>query len=142
MSPQLRSLADLSLHDWQVIQSPAEAWQVIAGSRGVNLRVWESFLLLPLRKGNDVRLLLYALWDKLRVVAAGPQWRRKRSDTKPVYWLYDEVDRVPSPSDRYIHRVFLSDGTVRVIRFATCHVFRLSAARDSNGLGDRRRKSA
>jgi hypothetical protein len=145
MPASVRQLSTLSLHDWELTQNPVEPDPAVQGLTAVDVPFWLKFTAVGLRKAQEVIVLFYLLWDDVRTRAPHPRWCRQQSPNGQPYWLYDEIDRDPSTTDKYVHRVFFSDGTVREIPFTSCYVYRFSA----EGLrgvptraGSRRKKSA
>lgn len=147
MPAPVREVSELSLHDWELIESQAAFEQAVPAAPQMRLPLWLSFAAIGVRKQHEVIVLFYLLWDEVRTIGPDRDWDRELSPSGKVYWLYDEIDHVPSTLNQYVHRVLFSDGTVRQIPFSACYVYRFSSAdlqmeRAPTPIRARRKKSA
>ena len=133
---RVRELAELNLHDaellrWQEVDTPVAAAPADWAKR-LPHPYWLPQSILSLRQGDTLVTLIYHLADNVRTNPAPNGWpfSKVRAD-----WLYDEVDVAPAPQGSFLHRVFLSDGRVLEIPFASVVIhtapLRLTAARHS-----------
>jgi hypothetical protein len=104
-----RQLAELLLHDAEVLSFDPEA--EIAGE---DVALPMPLALLTLGHGGEILSLIYSLWDGVRESPAPTEWP---FTTSSLQWLYDELDAVDGPSERFMHRILLSDGTSIEIPF-------------------------
>jgi len=121
MPSELRDLANISLHDWELTRI-VRHHDTATPSGSADLPLWQSTAWIALRQGDELVVLSYVLWDKVQNVAAPKNWSFSK---KRVHWLYDELDRVGGQCDRLIHRVLLSNGVTLGIPFSTCIVRRI-----------------
>jgi hypothetical protein len=130
MPSQVSRLADLSLHDAQVL---ARSEEIQAGGPAfldfpLPLSLWTAVAVVTLKREEEVISLIYCLWDRVQESPAPEGWRfsRARED-----WLYDEVDVAPGRRGAlFLHRILLSTGATLVIPFTSVviHRFTLPAA--------------
>lgn len=114
MPYQLRSLSDLSLHDAEILcLYDAETLGIkqeamVKPHSSIFPTVPPSFV-LTLRQHKNAILLIYSLWDRVRLSPPSPAWRFSKSH---IHWLYDEIDRVNGHQGCFWHRILMSDGAV------------------------------
>ena len=120
MPPHVRKLADLNLHDAELISldQPVEPFFSTVESAPA----WTAFGILPLKQGDEIVSLIYALWDSVREYEAKEDW--PFSKFRP-HWLYEEVEVAPNKPWHFFHRILLSDGRVIEIPFVSALIHRL-----------------
>lgn len=109
----VRKLAELCLHDWEVLAVHQEIEPSFPSP------LWSAVAVVSLRRQDQVAVLVYALWDRIREHPAAPAWP---FSGERKHWLYDELDVAADPRGPFLHRVLLSDGTVLEIPFASSFV--------------------
>jgi hypothetical protein len=113
MPSQVRSLADLCLHDAEIL---AREDPIVPHSLLPKLgpfAFWSGFAILSMRQGRQVVSLIYVLSDRIREhLSEGWPFSKQR-----IYWLYDEADISLRHQGMFFHRVFLSCGTTLEIPF-------------------------
>ncbi len=110
MPPQIRHLAKLSLHDWELVSVDADP-VTTASTASVEVR-----------HDGQLIVLFYVLWDTVQRLASPENWS---FSGERVHWLYDELDRTGNRGGQLIHRILLSDGTTLTIPFSACFVKRI-----------------
>jgi hypothetical protein len=128
MPSQVRKLAELCLHDAELLACSQEVEPILSPMDlffpGPH---WSAVAVLALKEDNQVTLLIYVLWDRLREFPPRPDWHFSK---ERKHWLYDEVDAAGQRSDigrplgLFVHRILFSDGTVLEIPFASVLVHR------------------
>jgi hypothetical protein len=111
-----RQVANLSLHDWDVIAVKAPE-----AKRGEGLG---PSAIVAARQNNDLVVICYTPIQKVKVIDAPTAWPVSKGR---VQWLYDELDAKSETSKSLVHRVLLSDGTTLVIPFSHCAVVKLNS---------------
>lgn len=121
MSPQVRKLAGLCLHDAELLacdQAVEPAFPFPFEPFGFP-PLWSAMAVVSVKHEGQVTSLVYALWDRLREYPAAAGWPFSRART---HWLYDEVDLAPGPRPAFLHRILLSDGRVLEVPFLSAFV--------------------
>ena len=72
-----------------------------------------------LKRDSQMLLLIYCLWDRVRVQSAPEAWRFSKLRE---HWLYDEIECIQDRRPLYLHRVLFSTGTSLEIPFITAVV--------------------
>ncbi len=108
---QLESIADLSLHDWNLVTLKS------------NPSGRADSAVLGLKQNKEMVFLYYTLTRKLRTVDAPAGWSPSKAR---VHWLYDELQ---ASGDDLTHNILLSDGTTLVIPFSSCQVWPVNAGK-------------
>ncbi len=125
MPAPVKELAKLDLHDAELlaVERKAETW----GFFPLHIEL----AILSLKQGDEVRSLIYFLWDQVRQSRSKASWPFSKQHK---HWLYDEVDTSPSHRGAFLHRVLLSDGTVMEIPFVSVqiHGFSLNEKREND----------
>ncbi len=124
----VRSLADLRLHDAEVV-APIE--EIASGGLGPAAEVitplqtpaWSAMAVMTVKHRGEFITLIYNLWDRIRQDAPPPDWPFSQY---PVYWLYDELDLSADAKWPIIHRVLFSDGTVIEVPFQSVAIHKFS----------------
>jgi len=136
MPPQVRKVADLCLHDYEVLgfqqefQSasplPEPFWPA---------PFWSAVAIMFLKREQTLRFLIYVLWDRVREHEAKKDWPFA---AERKHWLYDEVDIEADQRGLFLHRVLFSDGMVVEIPFATAITTSLTLPASSEESATRR----
>lgn len=106
-----RAIADLPLHDWNLVR-------VVQDAAGPVLSAT-----IVLRHNDNLVILDYALTGKLQRIDSPRGWSLSK---RRVHWLYDELDKV-NDQGSFIHRVLFSDGTTLLVPFSTCRAMRVES---------------
>lgn len=112
---RVRELAELNLHDAELL-ARQDADTPISPEPTKFFPFWVPQSILSLRLGDTLVTLIYHLFDNVRTTPAPADWPFSKGR---VDWLYDEIDVSPEPRGAFLHRVFLSDGRVLEIPFAS-----------------------
>jgi hypothetical protein len=118
MPSQIRKLAELSLHDAEVLGFDKELESLIPFTEPFwheAWPIWSKAAVLFLRQDNTIRSLIYLLWDDIREYPPKEDWPFSKSRQ---HWLYDEFDLVDGRR-AFIHRILFSDGCIAEIPFAS-----------------------
>jgi hypothetical protein len=126
MPEQVRQIADLNLHDAEMLANDQRIEPVFALSPFQPFPVWSGSAILSFRHGDEIVSLIYSLWDRVRTHPARSDWPFSKQRT---HWLYDELDLSSNSRGMFLHRVLLSDGTILEIPFvsALLHTFLLES---------------
>lgn len=115
MTSQVRKLADLCLHDAEVLSFDQEAHAVGPLPDPVwPAPLWSALAILSFQSDAKVFSLIYLLWDGVREHAAPADWPFSKVRK---HWLYDEIDLAPDQRGMFVHRILFSDGSVLEIPF-------------------------
>src|SRR5438552_981381 len=137
MPSQVRKLAELSLHDAEILSRVEEIQP--GGPYGFPelpfpFPVWTAVAIVSVKDEEKIRSLIYCLWDRLRTHTFRENWP---FSTEREHWLYDEVDQVserrgPFFHGAFLHRILLSTGMVLEIPFTSVfvHEFSLTPAEE------------
>lgn len=99
-------LSGLCLHDAESIDttksySLSSTLGLIAVAQKAGEDLWKTYL------------LMYSLFSPIREIPAS-NWPLSQQG---LHWLYDELDVSSTASDRFVHRVLFSDGSIVVVPF-------------------------
>lgn len=119
LTPEVRSLTNISLHDADVLTFDPEA-----ELRSENALAPLSVALLTVRHQEEIISLIYSLSDCVRESRKPRKWPLAEGQ---VQWLYDEVDAIEGPTSRFVHRILLSDGRALEIPFYAVLIHRAEA---------------
>ncbi|HZT44058.1 MAG TPA: hypothetical protein VFA07_17970 [Chthonomonadaceae bacterium] len=114
MPYNLRNLSDLSLHDAEILAlHDAEilglSQKATIESHSSKIRNGAAVFVLTLWREEKVINLTYLIWDHVRLLPPGSDWRFSKAH---IHWLYDEFDRAGGQTDQFWHRILISDGSV------------------------------
>jgi hypothetical protein len=119
MPPAVQRLADLCLHDAEIIEireedvdtlRSANAAETVIAPPGLRLGI------LSARQEHQAVSIFYILKGSIREYAAPGNWPFSKERT---HLLYDEIDSDGDHPSGFVHRMLLSDGTVLEIAFGT-----------------------
>ncbi|HYH67309.1 MAG TPA: hypothetical protein VD866_21610 [Urbifossiella sp.] len=112
---RVRELSELYLHDAELLaQQDAVTPDSLAPTGSARVApFWVPQSILSLRQGDTLVTLIYHLRDNVRTTPAPHDWPFSKGR---VDWLYDEID---TSAESFLHRVFLSDGRLLEIPFAS-----------------------
>ncbi len=117
MPAQVRRLAELCLHDAEILGFDQETQSLFPGSEvSWPGPLWSVMAILSVEQGGTLRYLIYTLWDRVREYPASAAWPFSKARK---HWLYDEVDLAPDRREMFLHRILFSDGSVVEIPFAS-----------------------
>jgi hypothetical protein len=118
MPSQVRSVAELCLHDAELLACTQEVQSLFAQPVESSWPgpVWSAVAILSLRQAEKVWSLIYLLWDRLQEHPPKEDWRFSQSHK---HWLYDEVDLAADQRGMFVHRILFSDGSVLEIPFVS-----------------------
>jgi hypothetical protein len=134
MPPNVRRLSEkMCLHDAQLLGLQELALNGVAAP---SLPASLPTAVVSLRQADELKVLLYRLWDRIRQAASPKGW--KFSSQAP-HWLYDEVDWEKGDAGRFWHRILLSDGRMVAIPFADV-VVHSAPLKNASGLSRERAK--
>jgi hypothetical protein len=115
MPAQVEKLADLRLHDVEVLSCERDA-EPLPGGPALGSPPAPGWAIIPLGRDDAIVSLIYQLWDTPRRREYEGRWPFSKQNP---HWLYDEVDVDPSGDARFLHRVLFSDGTELEIPFTS-----------------------
>lgn len=118
MPSQSRPVADLSLHDWNLVKIVTNP--DTTGPGGV-----VTSASIVLKHNKCFVILWYFLRKKLQLIDAPKEWSLSK---RRVHWLYDELDATGSGQGSLVHRILLSDGTTLLVPFSDCRVLQVNAS--------------
>jgi hypothetical protein len=131
MPSQVRKLAELCLHDAELLACE----QVVEPSFSFEpfgmLPFWSAMAIVSARQDDQIKSLIYLLWDRIRENPSPADWPFSKAHT---HWLYDEVDLAPGQREAFLHRVLLSDGRVLEIPFVSVFVQSLPLSPPAEGI--------
>jgi len=129
MPAQVKQLATLNLHDAEVLANDERIEPLFTLSPFQPFPFWSGFVILSLRRGDEVVSLIYGLWDRVRTHPPRADWP---FSNQRIHWLYDELDVSSTPREMFLHRILLSDGTILEIPFLTVlvHTFALESTHE------------
>src|SRR5262249_18336580 len=84
---------------------------------------WTAVGIVSVRLGDDIVLLIYCLWDRIRQHPAPDDWPFSKLRE---HWLYDEVDISGERRGPFVHRILLSSGVELEILFTTVVIHRFA----------------
>jgi hypothetical protein len=127
MPSQVRKLAELCLHDAEVLAYDQQMQSFPLPEPFWPGPLWSAVALLSLKQGRSALSFFYSLWDPMRTCPPRETWRFSKLRK---HWLYDELDLAPGHRGMFLHRILLSDGSVLEIPFVSVlwHSFPLPAA--------------
>jgi hypothetical protein len=115
MPSQVRKVADLCLHDAEVLGFEQEVQSPFPFPESVSPTPhWSAVAILCLKQDRTILSLIYLLWDRIREYSAEKDWRFSKARK---HWLYDEVDVAADHRGAFLHRILFSDGSVVEIPF-------------------------
>lgn len=134
---EVEKLSNLCLHDANLLAFE-EPFEPIAPSNGAwagetangdtwvgetspppSLPVWTARAVISLRQGEQVTVLIYFLWDRVRHHAFPAKWPFSKEQK---HGMYEELDADPGLRGPFMHRILWSDGEVIEIPFAAVSI--------------------
>jgi hypothetical protein len=130
MPSQVRKVAELSLHDAEVLGMEFQSLSPLPEQFGPT-PLWSAMAILSLKQDRTIQSLIYTLWDRVREYPAQDGWRFSKTRK---HWLYDEVDITPDRHGTFLHRILFSDGAIVEIPFvsAIINTVNLPVAEDAS----------
>jgi hypothetical protein len=117
MPSQVRKVADLCLHDAEVLELQQEHQSFYPFPEPFwPGPLWSAVAILSLKQDKTIQSLIYMLWDSIREYPSQEGWHFSKSRK---HWLYDEVDLVADHREMFLHRVLFSDGSIVEIPFVS-----------------------
>jgi hypothetical protein len=114
---QVRKIADLNLHDFDVVGFDQELQSAFPVPEPFwPGPFWSAMAMLSVKQERNLRCLIYMLWDGIREYPARKDWPFA---TERRHWLYDELDIDDDRRGLFFHRIMFSDGAIAEIPFAT-----------------------
>jgi hypothetical protein len=116
MPSQVRNLAELCLHDAEVLGLQKEQPVFPLAEPFFPGPFWSVVAIVTLRQEQTIWTLIYLLWDRVREYPAREDWPFSRLRK---HWLYDEVDVARDFRGGFLHRILFSDGSIVEMPFVT-----------------------
>jgi hypothetical protein len=135
-------LAELNLHDAEILARAEKIQPEMPFAyldKLIPVSFWSAVGIVSVRVGDDILLLIYNLWDRIREQPAPDNWRFSR---RREHWLYDEVDVAGEKRGPFIHRILLSSGVELEIPFSTVVIHRFGVHPESGEAVEKERVRA
>jgi hypothetical protein len=117
MPAQVRRLAELCLHDAEILGFDQETQSLFPGPESLSpVPLWSVVAILSVEQAGSLRYVIFTLWDRVREYPASAAWPFSKARK---HWLYDEVDVATDRREMFLHRILFSDGSVVEIPFAS-----------------------
>jgi hypothetical protein len=133
---QVRKLADLCLHDAEFLGCHESIDPLFPPDheRSNQHPPWLATALISIQRDGNMVSLIYVLWDRVRESQLAQDWPFSKART---HWLYDEIDLASHHSDRFLHRILLSDSRILEIPFTSANVHSLPLSPQDGSIGVR-----
>jgi hypothetical protein len=131
MPSQVRSVAELCLHDAEVLGFQKELHSAFPFPEPFGPGpFWSVVAIVSLKPERTIRSLFYILWDRVREYPAKDDWHFSKLRK---HWLYDEVDVAADDRRLFLHRILLSDGSIIEIPFVSAITSRVTLPEADEG---------